>query len=420
MATIKKRSVLILAVVLAGSCAIPNASSIRSALDEGELDEALDLARADDRSLDLLAREILVRAALSKETREDALAAIGRVGPRAKPLLKDLAGAKNRLLAITARSMLYRRGERVHEEELIDALDSQYGLIRAQAVLALLPNDQSRNFHEKYILDNGPTARMAVVRFLAGHDLPWSQLLLVDAARRDPVLEVRSAAVRGLDPEDEQARDLLRESLEDKEKSIRTAAASALGKDATSVELTWAAHLLTLPATDEGMAFASSLLRTDPEQEGALDYLAGAIADDSPQVRLKAATALVSLKLEVDGVDELASDPNPQVRMAWCRLTRKLGTSKRKERLEILKEMVDSEDEHPPLGAWVTIAEEKDGYETIRPKVWHLLAGGSEQEQRYVLVHAIRPFADPSLSIRGMGMEDVLLRVTASAAWLSR
>jgi HEAT repeat protein len=414
------RATVIAAAAGIACCAVPNAATIRSALDEGDADRALELAVADDRSLDLLAREILKHGVLDEETREDAFAAIRRTGRRADPLLEELAAIGDPLVAAPARSLLFRRGDRSYGDELVEALDSNYGLVRAAAVEAMLTMEQGRSFHEHTILDREPTARLAVVRHLASHDLPWSQDLLLDAARKDPNERVRAAAIAGLDPTEHAARDVLRETLSHSSKRIRLAAAQALGSDPASAELTWAEHLLTLPPTEEGLRFATSLLGTGEAPAAAEDYLAGTLADESPSMRLAAVNTLIAAGLEVEGVDDLADDPNPQVRVAWCRLSRKLSTSRREERLSILEAVIDDPDGDPPLGAWATLAEEKNGYALVRPRVWHLLETGTPRQQRYVLVHANRPFRDSSLAIHGMGLEPVTVRLAAAAAWLGR
>ncbi len=410
-------------VVLAGilaSCAIPGAAGIMSALDNGETDRALDLAKGDQRSLDLLAMEIIGRAAIDPQTRDEGLAALCRTGPRARPVLRDLSTASDPLVKVTAWAMLYKRGDRTYEEGLTAALDSELGLVRAQAVDALLAMDQGRAFHERYMLDVEPSVRLSVVTYLKDNEMPWSQLLLADAARRDPDDAVRTAAVAGLDPKDEASRDLLRESLSDGDRGIRLAAVSALGTDPASADLTWAAHLLVLPASEEGIGFASSLLATKEGNDKASTYLTGALGNPSPKIRLCALLALGVAGKKVEGLDDLGSDPSDQVRVAWCRLTRKLGTSEQARRMEILEAIVGESSDAPRLEAWLAMSEEKGGYAKVRAKVWNLLVSGPPPKQRYVLLHAVRPFADPSLAIRGMRLEDLGARLAAAATWLSR
>jgi HEAT repeat protein len=406
-------------VTLVG-CAIPNAAGIRSALDDGEHDGAVDLALADQRSLDLLASEILERGARDEKTRDDALGAIRQTGSRANKLLGKLAASDDAILSITAKSMLYRRGDRAYQEDLIEALESEYALVRAAAVQALVSIDQSPNFHERYILDNEPTARLAVVQYLATHDVPWAQSLLVDVARKDPDPTVRTTAVSGLDPSEETSRDILREALDDSDRAIRCAAASALGSETDSAQLTWTAHLLIAPVTEEGIRFATALLRADDEYQKAADYLAAGLADESPKVRLLTLVALTGIATEIDGFDALSSDPSAQVRVAWCRLSRKLGTSKPAERIEILEAIVDQKSDAPPLDAWLALAEEKGQYAKIRAKVWHLLTTGKPASQRYIIVHAVRPFDDTPIAIRGMTLDDPTVRFQAAATWLTR
>jgi HEAT repeat protein len=315
-------------------------------------------------------------------------------------------------------SLLVRMGEKSFEEDLIEGLDSDLGLVRAAAVEALLGLDQSRAFHERYLVDSEPDVRRAIVVHLASHALPWSQDLLLDAARKDPDVGVRSAAMRALDPGSQESRDVLRKAIETDDGPLRNAAARALGTSSGSMELTWAAHLLALPVTEEGIHFASALIETDKGRERASAYLQEALHDPSPTVRLTTLVELTGARMNLDGLDELASDPSAQVRVAWCRLTRKLGTSKPKQRLQILEAVAG--DKEAGREALVALAEEKGGYVKVRARVWWLLRDGTADEQRYVLVHAVRPFGDPSLAIWGMKAKDAEVRILAAAAWLTR
>jgi HEAT repeat protein len=248
--------------------------------------------------------------------------------------------------------------------------------------------------------------------------MPWSQDLLIDAARKDPDAGVRSAAIRALDPTIAENRDVLKEALGSDEDAQRLAAAQALGASKSSVDLTWAAHLLALPATREGLAFATALLRNDQDEGDAAVYLQEALHDPSPTMRHAVLVALTGTSTSVDGLDDLASDPSDQVRVAWCRLTRKLGTSKAKKRLAILEPIVGGKE--AGRDALVALAEEKGGYVKARAQVWWLLRDGSPDAQRYVLAHAARPFEDPALAIWGMKAKDPEVRLQAAAAWLAR
>ena len=229
---------------------------------------------------------------------------------------------------------------------------------------------------------------------------------------------MRSAALRALDPGIEANRDVLKESLGSDEETLRIAAAQALGSSADSLELTWTAHLLAPPATREGLAFATALLGGGEAGGKASRYLQEVLHDPSPSMRHAVLVALTGASTEVEGLDELASDPSAEVRVAWCRLTRKLGTSKAKERLEILESIVGGEE--AGRAALVVMAEEKGGYEKVRARVWWLLTDGTPDAQRYVLAHAARPFGDPSLAIWGMQAKAPAVRLQAAAAWLAR
>jgi HEAT repeat protein len=400
-------------------CAVPNGDAIRSALDAGKEKKALELAKDDARSLDYLAGEILRRAATDEELSERALTVLGQARTRIKPLLRELASvAEDPVVRASSQSLLMRMGDRSHEGELVKALDSDLGLVRAAAVTALLTMEQKRGFHERYLLDTEPEVRMAVVGSLGSGGYPYSQELLRDAARKDPEPGIRAAALRALDPEAEENRDVLREALESDAATLRIAAVTSLGRSPASTDITWAAHLLSPPATSEGIHFAVALVGTDAAHEEARSFLSDALADPSPQVRLSTLTALTGAGMEVDGLSELASDPSHQVRVAWCRLSRKLGTSKMKKRLEILEAVADQKD--APREVLVALAEEKGGYEGIRHKVWALLVAGPADVQRYILVHANRPFQDPALAIWGMKSQDPEIRLQAAAAWLMR
>ncbi len=413
------RAMLAGVALIMASCAIPNGAAIRSALDEGEPTKALDLARHDDRSLDYLAVELLRHGAGDEELSDRALSMIGLTRTRTKPLLRDLAsGAEDPVVRATAQSLLVRMGDRAFSADLVDALESDLGLVRAAAVDALLHLDQSRSFHEHYLLDTEPEVRRAIVLHLSSNALPWSQDLLLDAARKDPDAGVRGAAVRALDPTVEANRDVLKEALDSNEAALRLAAAQALGASSSSMELTWASHLLALPATREGLAFATALLGGDRDNEKAARYLQEALHDESPTMRHAVLVALTGTSTSVEGLDDLSSDPSAQVRVAWCRLTRKLGTSEAKKRLEILESIVGGKE--AGRDALVAMAEEKGGYEKVRARVWWLLMDGGPEAQRYVLAHASRPFDDPSLAIWGMKAEDPEVRLQAAAAWLAR
>jgi HEAT repeat protein len=415
---VRRTSIAAAALVLA-CCAVPNSDAIRAALEGGKPKKALKLARSDGRSLDYLATEILRRGAGDEEMSEEALAAISRARTRLKPLLREIAaGDGDPVVVAEAQSLLFKMDDRSHEDDLVEALDSDLGLVRAAAVEALLTMQQSRNFHERYILDNEPEVRSALVAHLATAGLPWSQDLLLSAARKDPEPSVRIAAIRALDPLEEQNRDVLKDALKSSDRALRIAAATCLGKEASSMELTWTAHLAALPATEEGIHFASSLLATDKGKEKAAQYLQEALHDESPTIRLATLIVLTSAGSGIDGLEELASDPSAQVRVAWCRLTRKLGTSKAKKRVEILEAIAAGED--AGQDALLALAEEKGGYEKVRSRVWWLLRDGPPDVQRYILVHAIRPFGDPSLAIWGMKAKEGEVRLHAAASWLMR
>ncbi len=438
-----RASVIAWTAVVLACCGIPGMDGIRRAVDKGDPAEAMKIAGDSGPALDFVAMEILRAGAADPGTKDAALASIRAARPRMKPFLDDLArNAECPIVKATAQASLFRMNVTTYEDDLVAGLDSDLGSVRAAAVGALVRVDQTRGFHEHYILDTDPDVRMAVVAWLASHDLPWSGDLLVERAAKDPDPAVRLAAIGGLSPEDDASREVLKAAISGSDGAGRMAAAEALGGSVASVGLTWAEHLLVAPVTAEGIRFAAALATSaaavKPKGKSAkakaaaadaalaagraAEYLSEAIRDESPTVRLDAIGVIASRGLQVDGIDDLASDPSPDVRVAWCRLTRKLGTSEESKRIEMLEEiaLAGPTGERDALPAMLALAEEEGGYARVRSRVWWILPGGDASTQRWVLAHAVRPFGDPSLALWCMKLEDPGVRVSAASAWLSR
>jgi len=411
MTRIPRPAIIAAASVVAVSCSVPLAGSIRAALDGGKISLAIDEAKDDAGQLDLVAVET-IRRGLDSQERQTAIDVICRHPVRLGDLLLDLSlHSEDPGAAAIARSVLYRSGSLEFEPDLEKALASEDGGVRAAAVGALATTRGDRAFFETHALDPDPRVRISVLAYLVTHDSQWGQEILVEAAVSDPDPAVARAAVAGLDPDVDGSREALVASLGSEDASTRVAAAWALGSGGETVE-----GLLVQPATPEGLNHAAALLAGDPGHASASDYLEEAISAPDAQIRLTALVALTRAGVSVPGLESLQHDPSPRVRVAWCHLGRKLRTPEAEARREVLSAVIAEE---ASLEALVALAEE-GGTEEARPLVWWLFETGGSSVQRYIIAFAIPTFRDSALAIRGMKSPDPAVRMEAAAAWLSR
>jgi hypothetical protein len=288
--------------------------------------------------------------------------------------------------------------------------------VRTAALLALSIERTDRVFFAKHVLDPHPDARLTVVHALARIDAPWSGELLLCAASTDPVPAVRRAAMTALDPDIEDHAEFLVKALDDVDIASRVAASRVLGSSQQGAAMAISSGILEKPASAEGIYFSASALASQVELLSASAYLLEALSDPRENIRLTGLVALTASGARLDGLDDLASDPEDSVKVAWCRMTRTSSSSDRDLRVSVLEQILDGES---PMEAMLAMAEE-GLYDSVRNLVWWRLKSGSVSDQRYVLAHASHPFGDPALAIAGMQSPDPTVRLTAAASWLTR
>lgn len=402
---------------LACACAVPNRDAILKALAKSDVKAAVKAAKEDSRSGRFLAGEILIRSAGEDGLTEALYRLLEGAGREMIPVFEALEDSGSTEIGAMCLMKLHLFGKRGALQKLEKYLDAGPGLAKAAAVGAFLEEDQGQGFYEKFIADPEVEVRRRVVLHLASSDEAWASGLLYDAAKNDPDAQVRSAAIRVLDPNDEQHLELLKEITQGDDPVLVLAALAALAGAPEKASLPWLETLLTPPVTTEGLHFAALLFKAGGPSPLIMAYMDEALKSDSPTVRQKALSALRLAGADLEGADALADDKNAEVQLAWCLYERKMNRLENR-RLAILRSLAKGA-EGIVLRAMIALAEEKGaGYGEVRGRIWHALRKGDVKSRIYLLNFLGRSFKDMPLALEAMADDDPEIRMLGAAAYL--
>ncbi len=298
-----------LALTLA-ACASGPRATVRNEVEQRRLPEAL-LAYERVRSNDgpdvgLLRHVAGLTLELAVEgddvtVRDAALSQLQRAGERGRAVLGRLSDHGD--VAVRARALEVRaaQGDAMARAELRSFTDSGDHEARAAAQAALDPQHAEDVALLRASLSDASARvrRAAAVQLRAAEPNADVIAALEQAARVDPALTVRVAALHALGQQGSEAFPALRERLSDPEEGVRMTALMALAMcDPTRAVGELAAFLATPPSSSS--VEAARLLALRHEEAGAEaaragEYLLSALGHDDANVRAQAAVALSSL-----------------------------------------------------------------------------------------------------------------------------
>ncbi|MGD8858680.1 MAG: hypothetical protein PVI30_01620 [Myxococcales bacterium] len=288
------------AIALAG-CASAPPSELKTALDAGDVSEALRVHEADPsaRGLRSIAEVVLEREARGDDlaSRRRTFAALRGAGTAARHVLWELS-QKPGEPAVIAQALRARvqLGDDRAREWLAAMADSDETAVRAAAMAALDPERDAARLGAALAAGFAPV-REAALRRLKG-SVPDAELrrTVAAVAAADPDATVRATALRVL-ASDGQAFDLIERRLDDPALPVRLAAVRALIATDHQRALSRLQPLLHGDLSPEGIELARALLSSvgDPPPRAAVELLQRAIASDEQALRLRATTAVSSL-----------------------------------------------------------------------------------------------------------------------------
>jgi hypothetical protein len=299
--------------LLGGCGASAPRAAVASAVDRGEVDEAIDayerLRANDGPDAELLARVaalVLMREARGddRDSRRAAVQELGFAGTAGEPFLRELARGDGaaRILALETLARRGDEGAKLHLRALADSDDADE---RAASVLGM-DAEQDRALLLEAITWPAPAARQnAAVALASLAPDGEARDALEGVSRGDPEPGVRAAAVRSLGAYGPPALTALRERLSDPVGSVRMAAVEALMRADRDQARVILGSLFEMPASTQGIEAARLLAmpgrdaRTGDDRgegdEGARAYLRQALSAREPSLRAQAGVALVSL-----------------------------------------------------------------------------------------------------------------------------
>lgn len=418
-------------VLLLASCASGPRGRVASAVDEGDVDAALEayeeFRRTEGGDADLLARVaalILIEevASESDERRAAALSQLGLAGTRGEPILTRLAAAPGVGPArLGALSLLARRGQEEAKLALRSLADSEDPAVLAAATLGMDP-ELDRALLLELAGSEHTDLRRAAVRALApavsDEDVREA---LVTMARVDAEAGVRAAAIRALGHAGPTVLDALRERLGDPHSSVRFAAVAALVHADQAAAIVALLPLFEAPPSPAGIEAARLLAQLDGADESAAarGFLRRALGAEDAALRTQAGVALAGLPVATEApidavVEALENEQVPAVRLSFARALLRRNRPSAQAALEAL---LDDEG-MPGVQAAALLA--REGHERAREVLVATLASGRESLVRRIAARSLaRDAMRPDAVRSSLRDEDRLVRIYAAGGILA-
>jgi HEAT repeat protein len=403
------------------ACGGGASSEVSGALRRGELDLALRLHDAqggrDHASLVAIAEAVLEREADSGDRTRSAAAfsALRQAGTAVRPVLERLAAGSPRT-AVRARALalLAGLGDEDARARLGEQQDSADPEVAAAAVSTLDPDGDSAAL---CALLEAPAAavRLAAVQRLArAPQARETQRALARAAQHDPELSVRSGALAALARQGDEGARAIEARLDDPDRELRAAAATALVSADPVGAHDKLAPLLAGDVTPEGIDAARALLATNPgpTATAARALLARAAAHTDAQLRGRAACSLPSLRdpaLQAVAAQRGAREPVRSVRLCFALAL----PAQSPARAKLLRELTAERD----VPAAQAAAELGRGGDAQAPRTLAELLARGDATVRRVAVRALARDLGRSHEIRSsLRDQDAGVRIAAAAA----
>lgn len=264
------------------------------------------------------------------EDAERSRAAIGQLalaGSPGQPVLERLAtGGQSVGIRARALGALARRGDRSALDALRALLDDEDSEVLAAAVVSLDPEEDVDRLITLLTHTAGDVRKSAARQLSGSSPIGRARASLAEAARVDPLPDVRATAVRSLGNYGGAVFESLRERLSDADSGVRMAAVGALVRADRERALSAIGPLLEMTPSRAGIEAARVLadVPADAEPaEGAVlarAFLRRALSAGEVETRSQAAVALSSLPvdpgLEQALLQALESEEEPRVRLS--------------------------------------------------------------------------------------------------------
>lgn len=285
------------------ACGSATPTPLDQSVAQGDLQSALTryeelrmMQGPDIEALGKVAGLLLEQEALYPGSRRNA--ALGQLrssGSASAPALERLAQRdKSRAAQARALEILALRGDSDARAKLKSFLTDKDPEAVAAALSSLDPQDDQAQLVKALSSQHG-LVRAAAAQRLGGTEAhPRVRAALVDVARLDPLYTVRSAALKSLVHYGSSAKEAFRSGLRDSNASVRLVAIAA-SAHANDQELTalLTGHLAQQPSTESiEVARALAVHAAGKAQSDAKEYLLNALTSQDRQVRHQAAVAL--------------------------------------------------------------------------------------------------------------------------------
>lgn len=422
------RAVLLLLATLALSCASGPRARVASAVEGGDVEDALaeyERFRASEGAdADLLARIaalLLEREAESGDeaARRAAVQQLALAGTAGLPILERLAASRGpaRLAALETLARRNRADAQLRLRALADSDDPD---LVAASILGMDPARDRELLLALARSPHAPVRKNAIDRLASAAGDDDVALLLAEAARVDSVPSVRAAAVRALGRLPS-ALPTLRERLSDPDPGVRMAAVGALAGDPRGRHAL--APLLEIAPSAAGVEAARVLLASGEPglelAERARAFLSEVLSTGAPSLRAQAGVAFASLPADreppLDALRAaLASEADPDVKLS---LARALWRHDRAASRAALSALLGG-DGMARVQAAALLAE--DGDAEARAVLSDVLASDAPSILRRTAARALaRDARMPDAARRAMADDDPLVRIHAAGGILA-
>jgi len=322
---VRRALVTLSLALLAAGCVGGATARARALVSAGDVAGAVRAAGDDDRALEAVALETLMRAAARAGTRSSALRAMEAAGPRAGTALERLARSEDEATACPAIASLHCLGRRVEQARIDACLGSADPRARAAAARAMDAGLRPSALVARLLADPNPEVRLAAIEAVGRPDDARHAALLLPLVREGRAVRERAAALRALGRVG-RAPDVVaagKAAVGADDMRLRLAAIEALGRHledaqaarlvaaelgAESVVAARAASLLGRQGDHRGLEALARLLERGSEDAASTAAVGAsevgepvraslmlAIGRPEPGVRLRAAAALLRL-----------------------------------------------------------------------------------------------------------------------------
>jgi len=297
------RWVVLLAVCAWTGCGSSSSVAVSDALRARDVPRAVELYAREPRpnpaDLRRIAEVVLVHEAgsLNAASRARGFAALRSTGTAGRDLLERLSALRGRPpVRVQALALLARMGDAEAAAELRAVAGSHDPELRAAAVVGFEPARDAAQLCRQ-LSDPAPAVRAAAAeRLLRAPADAGTQLALARAARHDPALAVRLAALRALGGQGPSALPAIEARLEDEDEAARLAAIAALGAaDPARAGERFERWLREDPRPESIEAARVLAMALAAPPSAAREQLARALAAPNNALRAQAAVALSAL-----------------------------------------------------------------------------------------------------------------------------